>query len=239
MDETAINDESGTGSPKLAASTPAVPPKQMSDDEVRANTFVILMSAYETTATTLTIAMYELALQLRLQERLYAELKAAMNADGEIDYDKLQSLTYLDQVVSETLRLHPPGIRATRLATQDYKLGDTGITIRKGQQVDIPTYAIHHSPENYPDPYRYDPDRFSPANRGKIKPYTYAPFGSGPRHCIGMRFALLEIKLSLAHIITRYKLYRLPETDVPLQYRRKYRLTFPKRVIIGIEFREK
>ncbi|CAG2118439.1 unnamed protein product, partial [Medioppia subpectinata] len=172
--ESAITDESGTGSLKPSAPTPAVPHKQMSDDEVRANTFVILMSAYETTATTLTIAMYELALQPRLQERLYAELKAAMDADGEIDYDTLQALTYLDQVVSETLRLHPPGIRATRLATQDYKLGDTGIVIRKGQQVDIPTYAIHHSPENYPDPYRYDPDRFSPANRGKIKPYTYA-----------------------------------------------------------------
>ncbi|CAG2178316.1 unnamed protein product, partial [Oppiella nova] len=233
-DEEPDNPLEGTG-----GKTPSVSyNKYMNDDEVRAQTFVILMSAYETTATTLTLAMYELALNPQHQQRLFDELREVLQPDGDIDYDVLQSLPFMEAVVSETLRLHPPGMRLTRLATKDYTLGTTGITVRKGDQVDIPTYAIHHNPEYYKLPFQFDPDRFFDTKRRQhIKPYTYIPFGGGPRHCIGMRFALLEIKLGLAHIIRRYRLYGTGDTDVPLQYKRKYRLAFPKRVVVGIERR--
>ena len=146
-------------------------------------------------------------------------------------------LPFLDAVISEALRLHSPAIRVARTSSTDYKLGDTGITLEKGHLVEIPLYAIHHAEEFYPEPFKFKPDRFMPENRHLIKPYTYLPFGAGPRNCIGMRFALLEAKLALAHIITRYQFFRSAQTDVPLLPERSFRLNTPKRVVVGIEKR--
>ena len=211
--------------------------KHMTEDEMLAQALIFLLAGYETTASTLTYCTYELALQPKVQDRLCNEVKAALDSNGEISYQELAKLPLLDAVLSETLRLHSPAIRLARLASTDYKLGDTGITLFKGQQVEIPIYAIHHAEEFYPEPFKFKPDRFMPENRHLIKPYTYLPFGGGPRNCIGMRFALLEAKLGLAHIVTQYKFFRSEHTDVPYRPKRSYRFNAPQRVIVGIEKR--
>ena len=161
----------------------------------------------------------------------------AMDSNGELSYEVLAGLPFLDAVLSETLRLHSPAIRISRLVNTKYELGHTGITLEKGQQVEVPIYGIHHCEEFYPEPFKFNPDRFLPENRHLIKPYTYLPFGAGPRNCIGMRFALLEAKLALAHIVTKFKFFRSPQTDVPLLPKRVFRLNTPKRVVVGIERR--
>ena len=165
-------------------------------------------------------------------------MNTTLDSKGEISYEELAKLPLLDAVISETLRLHSPALRTARMASTDYKLGDTGITLFKGQQVIIPIYAIHHAEEFYPEPFKFKPDRFMPENRHLIKPYTYLPFGGGPRNCIGMRFALLEAKLCLAHIVTKYKFFSSEHTDVPLIPKISANgLNTPKRVIVGIEKR--
>ncbi|CAG2174194.1 unnamed protein product [Oppiella nova] len=162
---------------------------------------------------------------------------SSVDTNGEIDYDLLSKLSYLDAVVSETLRLHAPSIRVARIASQDYKLGDTGITIKKGQAVSIPTYAIAHLEEFYPNPESFIPERFLPENKPKLVPYTYLPFGGGPRSCVGMRFGLMEAKLGLAHVIRRYQFLKCANTDIPVSLIRNEFLHTPKRVIVGIHKR--
>ncbi|CAN7942011.1 unnamed protein product, partial [Ixodes pacificus] len=93
--------------------------------------------------------------------------------------------------------------RLERYGPSDYVLGDTGIKIPKDCVIAVPVYAMHHDPDYFPDPSKFDPDRsvFSEENIDSIRPYTYLPFGAGPRNCIGMRFALEAVKLSLLHSV--------------------------------------
>ncbi|XP_054152639.1 cytochrome P450 9e2-like [Oppia nitens] len=190
---------------------------KLNEDEIIAQFITILFAAYETTTTTFSFLTYELAINEDCQQRLYDEVMAAVDVDdnGEttIDYDVLSGLTYLDACIKEALRLHSPVTRIVRKAADDYKLGDTGITIQKGQRVDIPISAIHYSEEYYPNANKFIPDRFLPENIKNIKPFTYLPFGCGPRVCIGQRFALLEMKLCLAHIIQKYRFFPSNKND--------------------------
>ncbi|XP_054162169.1 uncharacterized protein LOC128960123 [Oppia nitens] len=211
--------------------------KKLTEEEMIAQLFVVLMAGYETTATTLSFCTYELALNQDIQQKLYEEVMSIIVSNGQISYDKLSLLPYLDACLMETLRLHSPAQRVSRRTIEDYKLGDTGVTIYKGQQIDVPIYAIHHSEEFYANPYKFSPERFMPENRHNIIPYTYLLFGVGPRNCIGMRFALLEAKLGLAHIIEKYRFFPTDKTDVPLKYKISI-LTAAERVIVGIDHRK-
>jgi len=180
------------------------------------------LAGYETTASTLSFCTYELALHPKVQDKLYAEVAAVADKNGNIDYETLVKLPYIDAVLSETLRKYPPLSRLERRVSENYTLGgedNGGIKLYKGQVVEIPTFAIHHCEDYYENPEEFDPERFMPENRHKIKPYTYLPFGAGPRNCIGLRFALLEAKLSLSKLIQKYRFVRSENTDVPLKFK--------------------
>jgi cytochrome P450 family 3 subfamily A len=128
-------------------------------------------------------------------------------------------------------------MKLIREAMEDIDLDNSNVKIQKGVIAEIPVYAIHHDPEFYENPLLFNPDRFMPENRSKITPYTYLPFGAGPRNCIGMRFALLEAKLALAKITRKFRFFRTPKTDVPLEYSIGRRLLQAKSLIVGIERR--
>ncbi|GFS29898.1 cytochrome P450 9e2, partial [Nephila pilipes] len=101
-----------------------------------------------------------------------------------------------------------------RIADADYKLGETGITIKKGMTVSVPVYCLHRDSKYYPNPERFDPDRFTAEERAKRDPYTYLPFGAGPRNCIGMRFALMETKVCLAYVLANFIIKKSSHTKV-------------------------
>ncbi|CAG2115902.1 unnamed protein product [Medioppia subpectinata] len=216
----------------------AVTEKRLTEDEVIAQAFLFHLVGYLSTSLTVGYTVYELAMNETIQERLYDEIAGAVDADGEIDYETLLGLKYLDAVFSETARHHSAAIPLARVANTDYKLGDTGIVVKKGQQVEVPIYALHHSSEYYSDPFQYNPDRFMGANRTSIMPHAYLPFGSGPRNCVGMRFAMIEIKLALVHLVLRYKFTRLIHTENPINYRRLIHVKFPLSLTVGINKRE-
>lgn len=211
--------------------------KRLNEDEIISQAVSFLMAGYETTATTLTYTTYELALNTEVQDKLCEEVNESVTSNGNLDYDTLCRLPYLDAVISETLRHYSPTIKTTRIVSKEYKVGDTGITLYPGQQVDIPIHGIHHDEKYYRNPFKFDPDRFMPQNRHCLVPYTYLPFGGGPRSCIGMRFSLLETKLALAQMVRRYKFFRCNETDIPLSSDPKALLNVPKRAIVGIKMR--
>lgn len=105
-----------------------------------------------------------------------------------IKYDDLQTMKYLDQVISEVLRKWPTGILLDRICTKDctIDIGDgKQIKIDKGSYMKVPAVGIHRDPKYYPDPEKFDPERFSDENRDRLIPGTYIPFGLGPRNCIG------------------------------------------------------
>ncbi|CAG2173803.1 unnamed protein product [Oppiella nova] len=212
--------------------------KRLSENEIIAQSLQFILAGYSSIQEVLAYTSYHLALNPGAQQRLYDEIIGAMDSYTEnIPYDRLARLPYLDAVLSETLRQHLPALPLARIASTDYKLGETGVTIKAGQQVEIPAYVIHHSPQFYPDPFKYDPDRFMPQNKSKLVPYTYLPFGAGPRNCVATRFALLIDKVCIAHVVRRFRFYRCPQTDVPIHYKRFIHVMSPKRVIVGIEAR--
>ena len=139
--------------------------KRLSEDEIVAQGF-IMIQAFAGTSSALAHTAYEFALNPDCQRRLRDEITGAISATtGEIAYDVLARLPYLDAVVSETLRIHVTPNSLFRYPSSDYRLGDTGITLKAGQQIEIPAYAIHMSDENYPDAFKYEPDRFMPENK--------------------------------------------------------------------------
>lgn len=161
-------------------------------------------------------------------------MNTLFNSSGEINFDDFMQSPYLDAVISETMRKYSPAYRTERECKQDYELGDTGIKILKGQFVEIPIYAIHHSDEYYENPEQYIPERFLPENRHKLIPYTYLPFGGGPRNCIGMRFVLMEAKLVLAHLVNNFVFVRSANTDIPIKFKRLTLGLISERVILSV-----
>ncbi|CAG2170837.1 unnamed protein product [Oppiella nova] len=212
--------------------------KWLTENEMLAQGFLFFGAGYQSTASLMAFCAYELAVNARIQERLHEEVVSSDTTNGEIDYNLLARLPYLDAVLAETLRLHSPLPKLTRVASEDYQLGDTGITVQKGQSLDIPIYGIHYSEEYYPNAGAFIPERFLPENRHNMTPYTYLPFGAGPRNCIGMRFALMETKLALFHMSRRFRFVRTSRTQVPLTLSKFAQAKFVKSLIIGIESRD-
>jgi cytochrome P450 len=111
-------------------------------------------------------------------------------------------LKYLSAVIDETLRLYP-AVFVERCAGRDYELKGTGITIPKDSLVHIPVYAMHRDPDNFPNPDDFKPERFLAENIAHHS-YAYLPFGAGPRNCIGMRLAQMEVKVALVKLVTSF-----------------------------------
>ena len=209
----------------------------LTEDFILANGFVFLIAGYETTANLLSHLTYLLAINPECQQTLLGEIEQHIDQHGNLDYEAIVQLPYLDACISETLRLYNPAQLTTREASEDYKWGDTGITIPKGMIISIPIHAIHHSPKFYPNPHRFDPNRFMPENRSNLIPYTYLPFGAGPRNCVGMRFALMEAKTAIARLITKYKFVRTENTKIPLKLKRFSFQMSPTDITIGVRLR--
>ncbi|XP_076361148.1 cytochrome P450 3A8-like [Tachypleus tridentatus] len=192
--------------------------KILTHEDILANSILFFLVGYDTTANALTYAVYSLARNPECQEKLIQEIDAVWEKHGGIDYETVGKMTYLDCVLSETLRLFSIAVVAERRATKDYQLGDTGITIPKDMIIQIPIYAIHHDPEYYPNPNAFEPERFLPENKTDRHPYSYIPFGAGPRNCVGMRFALMEAKFCLVHVLRCFRFQTCPETKEKLEF---------------------
>ncbi|RZC38626.1 p450 domain containing protein [Asbolus verrucosus] len=185
--------------------------------EIVAQSFVFFAAGFETSSTTMTFALYELAKNQRIQERLREEIEQVLRKHrGEISYESIQEMKYMNQVVDETLRKYPPIPFITRECIRDYKLPAENIIIEKGTSVFIPILGIHHDEEYYPDPEIFDPERFSEDNRRIRHQYAHIPFGQGPRICIGSRFGLMETKIGLTSILKHFKLSVNSKTREPL-----------------------
>ncbi|XP_055589828.1 cytochrome P450 9e2-like [Uranotaenia lowii] len=194
----------------------------MSDSEMIAQCLIFFLAGLDTISTTLSFLVYELALNEDIQDRLFQEIMTTKTnlKEDKLTYDSLQDLKYLDMVISETLRKWPPVPFADRYCVRDYRLqdGDLKFTIPQESCLWIPIHGLHHDPAYFPNPDRFDPERFSEENRVTITPGSYLPFGSGPRNCIGSRFALVEMKAIVFYLVAEFSFERTQNTQVPVRF---------------------
>ncbi|MBN3299316.1 thromboxane-A synthase [Amia ocellicauda] len=187
----------------------------LTEDEVIGQAFIFLLAGYETTSNTLAFACYLLAINPECQEKLINEVEDFYIRHDAPDYNNVQELLYLDMVISETLRMYPPGFRFARDAARDCTVN--GQFIPAGSTVEIPAGYIHYDPEFWPDPEKFIPERFTTEAKAKRHPFVYLPFGAGPRSCVGMRLALLEIKIAMIRVFQKFCFETCPETEIPVE----------------------
>ncbi|CAF0837522.1 unnamed protein product [Brachionus calyciflorus] len=172
--------------------------------EIFSQSAMFLFAGYETSSTTLNLIAYHLAKYPEVQNKLIEEIDSVLaNHNGEISYESVSEMKYLSMVIDETLRIFPAAVRLDRIASEDFEY--EGIKIEKDQMIVVPIFALHHNKDIYPDPDRFDPERFSDENKQKRDNNAYLPFGNGPRNCLGMRFAILEMKLALATTLSKFR----------------------------------
>ncbi|CAG9820506.1 unnamed protein product [Phaedon cochleariae] len=187
---------------------------QVTMDEIIGQTFSFFTAGFETSATTTTMTLFELAENQEAQDRLREEVISTFEKnDNDLSYEALMGMKYLGQAIDETLRKWPPVTTLPRICMQDYKFPGTDLTIEKGTKVMIPILALHRDKDYYPDPEKWNLDRFEDRNQ---KSSVYYPFGGGPRHCIGFRYAFMQVRLGLATILRNYKVFPSPSTEKPL-----------------------
>jgi cytochrome P450 len=179
----------------------------LTEEELQDQILTLYVAGHETTANTLAFTFMAMARHPEVQTKLQAELDEVLGGRPPT-YEDTPRLRYTLQVVKESLRMYPPALFFGRAPLTDMEAD--GYLIPKGQFCLISPYVLHRNPEFYPDPERFDPDRFTPENEKKFGRNTYMPFGDGPHVCIGQHFAVLEAQLALAHIYQNLSFEVLP-----------------------------
>lgn len=194
----------------IAASDPSTE-QPLSDAQICDELVIFLLAGHDTTATTLTYALWAVGHHPDIQDRVAAEVAAL--GDRPLTPEDVPQLRYTIQVLHEALRLCPPGASAVRMAMQDIEVD--GHRIEAGSMVSVGIYALHRDPALWENPLVFDPGRFTADNSKGRDRWQYLPFGAGPRSCIGDHFAMLEATLALAAIIRRVQIHS-SDTDFPL-----------------------
>ncbi|XP_014477701.1 PREDICTED: cytochrome P450 9e2-like [Dinoponera quadriceps] len=200
--------------------------KELSIDDMSAQAFIFFLGGFETSSTAMSFIAHELAANPDVQAKLRQEIDEALEDSKEkVTYETINHLKYMDMVISETLRLYPPVVFVERECESFYEFppalpGEKSVTIKKGQLIWVPIYAIQRDDKYYDEPEKFRPERFSDKNTYHNSP-CYTPFGIGPRMCIANRFALLEIKVLLFHLLARCELKPCAKTMLPMRLSKK------------------
>lgn len=206
---------------------------EITDYLLTAQAFVFFAAGFETSSTTISNALYELALNVDIQDKLRQEIDAEYAKNNEdLRYEHIKEMTYLDQVFRETLRKYPPVSVLLRKATSRYTFQGTKVTVEKGHVVWIPVYAIQRDPDIYPDPDAFKPERFSEEIAATRHQMYFLPFGDGPRNCIGARFGVYQTKIGLIKILRNYKVETCEKTMIPYVNNPRTFLLAPKDGIV-------
>ncbi|XP_057551880.1 cytochrome P450 3A24 [Hippopotamus amphibius kiboko] len=206
--------------------------KALSDEELVAQSVIFIFAGYEATSNTFSLLMYILATYPDVQQKLQEEIDATFPNKASPTYDALAQMEYLDMVLNEALRLYPIAVRLDRVCKKDVEIH--GVFIPKGTAVTVPIFVLHKDPELWPEPEEFRPERFSKKNKDSINPYTYLPFGTGPRNCLGMRFAIMNMKLAVVRVLQTFSFKPCKETQIPLKLNTQGILQPEKPVVLKV-----
>ncbi|XP_030029643.2 probable cytochrome P450 6a14 [Manduca sexta] len=187
-------------------------------NDVAANAMLYMIAGYETSATTGQFAAYQLALNPEVQSKAREEVDRVLaKYGGKCTYEAQNEMTYLNMVLDETMRMHPSMRCLFRRCNKNYRMPNTDLVIEKGTLIFIPIHAIQMDPDIFPDPKKFNPDRFSQENKTKMHPCHWMPFGEGPRKCLGIRQGYIQSKIALVMILHKYELLLDDRTPVPMR----------------------
>ncbi|KAL7039693.1 hypothetical protein ACKWTF_000072 [Chironomus riparius] len=178
------------------------------DEGIIEETDTFTFEGHDTTSAGMTFTLLLLAHHQEIQEKIFQEIQEVTDGRDDLTTDDLNKMNYMERALKESLRVYPPVPYISRTFTKDFE--HDGALYPKGSFVQIMIYDIHRDPEYFPDPEKFDPDRFLPENCINRHNYAFVAFSAGMRNCIGQRFAMLELKIMLAHVIKNFKV--LPVT---------------------------
>jgi cytochrome P450 len=201
-----------------------LPEKQIQDE-----TLTIMLAGHETTANVISWAFVRLAKQPEIEDRLLAEIRSVLG-DRPPTIEDVPKLVYTEMVFAEALRLYPPvWIMGRRAQAEDVL--PSGVRVPAKMAVAMLPYLVHRNPEYFPDPERFDPERFTAANRASRPQFAYFPFGGGARVCIGEAFARIESVMILARILQQWRLKPSPGQTFKAEPLLTYRIRNGFRVV--------
>ncbi|XP_062551978.1 cytochrome P450 4d8-like [Armigeres subalbatus] len=181
--------------------------KPLSNSDIREEVDTFMFEGHDTTTSGISFTIYQLALNQPIQDKLYDEILSILgntNSDVELTFQTLQDFRYLESIIKESMRLFPPVPFIGRTSVEDLEMN--GTIVKAGQEFLVPIYVIHRNAKIYPDPERFDPERFSDTAESKRGPYDYIPFSAGSRNCIGQRYAMMEMKVTLIKLIKNFRI---------------------------------
>ncbi|XP_063698178.1 uncharacterized protein LOC134829111 [Culicoides brevitarsis] len=197
----------------------------LSMNEIAAQAFVFFFAGFETSSTVVSYTLIELAMNQEIQDKVRKEINEVLKKHGdEVTYEALQEMTYLDQCIYESMRKYPTLAILQREASQDYPIPNTNLKIPKGTLTIIPSYAFNHDPEEWPEPSKFDPDRFTDMSSGFRQQKGFYPFGDGPKNCIGERFGKIQSKVGLVMLLKNFKFSKSPKTVFPVEFNTDFEL---------------
>ncbi|XP_005184401.2 probable cytochrome P450 6a13 [Musca domestica] len=188
-------------------------------EQLAAQAMVFFLAGFDTSSTTISFCLYELALNQEVQDKVRQEILEVLgNNNNQLTYESLKDMKYLDMVISETLRKYSVTPHLVRMCVKDYQVPNTDIVLEKGLRVIIPLDSIHRDGDYFPEPEKFNPDRFRPEEVAKRHPFSFLPFGDGPRNCIGMRFGKMQAQIGLICLLQKFRFDRCPQTQIPMRY---------------------
>nr|AKZ17700.1 cytochrome P450 monooxygenase CYP9Z62 [Tenebrio molitor] len=219
---------------------------ELTDQDITSQALIFFFAGFETVSSLMCFMAYELGVNPDIQQRLIQEVDDTLETcNGKLTYEAVSGMKYMDMVVSEALRKWPAGVAVDRVCTKPYTIepktpDEKPVHLEKNAVIWLPIMGLHRDPQYWPEPDRFDPERFSEENKMKINPYTFLPFGVGPRNCIGSRFALLETKTLFFYILSHFEIVPVEKTQIPLQLSRKtFNVTAEKGFWLGFKRRVK
>ena len=186
---------------------------QIDSAQVRDEALTIFLAGYEANATALMWTWYLLSRHPQVEAKLHAELDLALKSRLPTAND-LPDLTYTKMIFAEAMRLYPPAWRLVRYAIRDYEVG--GYIVPAGSLVVVSQYLTHRDPRYFPDPLRFDPERWTPEAKASRPEWSFFPFGGGSRRCIGESFAWMEGILIIATLAQRWRMRLFSDRPVEL-----------------------